>query len=149
MHPDPTPTPHVKEIHTQREGEKRLRRLYIKYPLIGWEVGWCWGGRLYSVHPQHFLLQAFGQIFKEDVIGFFSTSEICFMPPFPLNISWSTAVEESCSVRNPLWQPISQKWGPIQSCTQKRENGLNRNSPQLRHFFDESKSCLSGWDKQQ
>ncbi len=42
-------------------------------------------------------------------------------PPPCLNISWATVVEKSCSVRNSLWQPISQKWGPLQSCTQKRE----------------------------
>ncbi len=35
--------------------------------------------RSYSTHPHPFLQQASGQVFKDDVNGFSSTSDICFM----------------------------------------------------------------------
>jgi hypothetical protein len=49
----------------------------MKYPLISWEMGWWWGVGRYSAP---FLHQAAGQIFKDDVNGFSSTSDICFIP---------------------------------------------------------------------
>jgi hypothetical protein len=45
---------------------------------ISWEKGcWCNGWRRYSAHPHPFLQQASGQIFKDDVYGISSTSDIC------------------------------------------------------------------------
>jgi hypothetical protein len=53
--------------------------LQMNYPRISREIEWWLGRRNYSTRRHPSLLQASGRIFKDDVNGFSSTSDICFM----------------------------------------------------------------------
>ncbi len=55
---------------------------YVVFTIrIRWEIGWWW--RRNSARPHSFLQHASGQIDKDDVCGFSSTSDIFFMPRMP------------------------------------------------------------------
>ncbi len=50
-------------------------------PQISWEIELWWGGMEAFLHPppHPFLQQASGEIFEDDVNGFSSIADICFM----------------------------------------------------------------------